>query len=280
MAEKPQKPKAKPAYTPAIKKPGKPKAAPKPAPAPAAKSEGGPEAERIAKRMARAGLCSRREAETWIEQGRVSVNGKKITSPALNVTEADVITVDGAPIAAKEPARLWLYYKPPGLVTTHKDPQGRPTVFSALPKAMPRVISVGRLDLNSEGLLLLTNDGAISRQLELPENAWIRRYRVRGFGTFPEGAMEAMREGVVIAGVHYGSIEITLETHTGRNRWYSVSLREGKNREIRKVFEHFGLQVGRLIRTHYGPFQLAGLEPGQVREVQKKALKASIKGYA
>lgn len=235
-----------------------------------------PAGERIAKRMARAGLCSRREAETWIAEGRVSVNGRKITSPALNVTDADEIAVSGTKLAEKQPARLWLYHKPPGLVTTHKDPQNRPTVFQSLPKTLPRVISVGRLDLNSEGLLLLTNDGALARQLELPATGWIRRYRVRGFGAFPPGALEAMQEGVVIAGVHYGPIEVEVERDTGRNRWYVVSLREGKNREVRRVFEHFGLQVSRLIRISYGPFQLGAIERGQVKEVTKKALESSI----
>ncbi|NCY26666.1 MAG: rRNA pseudouridine synthase, partial [Alphaproteobacteria bacterium] len=188
------------------------------------------EGERIAKRMARAGLCSRREAEAWIAEGRVSVNGKKIDSPALNVTEADEITVSGTKLGQQEATRLWLYHKPSGLVTTHKDPQGRPTVFQMLPKALPRVISVGRLDLNSEGLLLLTNDGALARQLELPATGWIRRYRVRAYGTLPAGAIEAMREGVVIAGVHYGAIDVEIERESGKNRWYVVSLREGKNR--------------------------------------------------
>ncbi len=235
-----------------------------------------PLSERIAKRMARAGLCSRREAEKWIEEGRVKVNGKKITSPALNVTPSDSIVVDGKPIADTEPTRLFLYHKPPGLVTTHKDPEGRPTVFEKLPKTIGRVISIGRLDLNSEGLLLLTNDGNLARKLELPSTGWIRRYRVRMYGGITESMLTEMKAGVTIDGMRYGSVEATLESQRSNNSWMMVSLTEGKNREIRKIFEHFGCQVSRLIRVSYGPFQLGALPKGEVKEVTGKVLKSFI----
>ncbi len=234
--------------------------------------------ERIAKRMARAGLCSRREAEVWIAEGRVSVNGKKISSPALNVSGSDSIKVDGKLLAAKEQARLWLYHKPTGLVTTHKDPEGRPTVFSALPKDLPRVISVGRLDLNSEGLLLLTNDGDLARKLELPATGWIRRYRVRVFGHITPAMISEMKKGVVSEGVHYGPVEAVVDGGKGDNAWLTVSLKEGKNREVRKIFEHFGCKVSRLMRLSYGPFQLGNLEKGEVKEVTGKVLKSFIGG--
>jgi 23S rRNA pseudouridine2605 synthase len=232
--------------------------------------------ERLAKRIAAAGVCSRREAEKLIEEGRVKVNGKTVKTPALNVTMEDTIIVNGKPLAEKEPTRLWLYHKPAGLVTTHKDPEGRPTVFSALPKTLPRVISVGRLDLNSEGLLLLTNDGALARKLELPSTGWIRRYRVRVYGRITPVILEEMKKGVVAGGVHYGSIEASIDSQTGGNSWMTVSLKEGKNREIRKVFEHFDCQVNRLLRLSYGPFQLGGLEKGEVKEVTKKVLASFI----
>lgn len=233
--------------------------------------------ERIAKRMARAGLCSRREAEAWIAAGRVSVNGKKITSPALNVTEDDAIKVDGKLLGAKETTRLWLYHKPTGLVTTHKDPEGRPTVFDALPEGLPRVISVGRLDLNSEGLLLLTNDGDLARKLELPATGWIRRYRVRVFGHMTPAMISEMKKGVVAAGVHYGTVEATVDSVKGDNSWVTVSLKEGKNREVRKIFEHFGCKVSRLMRLSYGPFQLGSLPKGEAKEVTGKVLKSFIR---
>lgn len=236
-----------------------------------------PSSERIAKRMARAGLCSRREAEAWIEEGRVKVNGKKIFSPALNVSAADKITVDGNEVAEKEATRLWLYHKPSGLVTTHKDPEGRPTVFQALPKNMPRVISVGRLDLTSEGLLLLTNDGELARKLELPATGWIRRYRVRAYGAITPKMLDSMKRGLTIDGVKYGSAEATVEQKTGGNSWLTVSLTEGKNREIRKIFEHFDCKVNRLIRIAYGPFQLGNLPRGEVKEVTGKVIKTFIK---
>ncbi len=233
-------------------------------------------AERIAKRMARAGLCSRREAEAWIEAGRVKVNGKKITSPALNVTEKDAVVVDGKLLQAKEQTRLWLYHKPAGLVTSHKDEGGRPTVFQHLPANMPRVISVGRLDLNSEGLLLLTNDGALARKLELPSTGWIRRYRVRVFGEITPTMISEMHKGIVADGVHYGSAEVTVDSKKGDNSWLTVALKEGKNREIRKIFEHFGCSVSRLLRVSYGPFALGALPKGEVKEVTGKVLKTFI----
>lgn len=234
--------------------------------------------ERIAKRMARAGLCSRREAEAWIAEGRVIVNGKKIDSPALNVSESDSIKVDGKLLAAKDVTRLWLYHKPTGLVTTHKDPEGRRTVFDALPKELPRVISVGRLDLNSEGLLLLTNDGDLARKLELPATGWIRRYRVRVFGKITPSMIAEMKKGIVADGVHYGSVEAVVDGGKGDNSWLTVSLKEGKNREVRKIFEHFGCKVSRLMRLSYGPFQLGSLEKGEVKEVTGKVLKSFIGG--
>lgn len=232
--------------------------------------------ERIAKRIARAGVCSRRDAEKLIEAGKVSVNGKKITSPALNVTAEDKIIVNGKLVGDAEKTQLWLYHKPSGLVTTHKDPQGRPTVFDVLPKDMPRVISIGRLDLNSEGLLLLTNDGALARKLELPETGWIRRYRVRAFGSFPAGLLERMQKPLTIEGVRYKAMEVKMESDSGTNRWFEVSIREGKNREIRKIFEHFGLRVNRLIRQSYGPLQLGALKSGEIKEVPGKVLKSFI----
>ncbi len=232
--------------------------------------------ERIAKRMARAGLCSRREAESWIEMGKVKVNGKKITSPALNVTETDLIEVNGQTVGAKEPTSLWLYHKPAGLMTTHKDPEGRPTVFERLPKAMPRVVSVGRLDINSEGLLLLTNDGTLARKLELPSTGWIRRYRVRAYGGITESMITEAKQGAIVEGVQYGSVEIVLESQKGNNSWLQVSLSEGKNREIRRIFEHYGLQVSRLIRVSYGPFQLGAMHSGEVKEVTGKQLRSFI----
>jgi 23S rRNA pseudouridine2605 synthase len=240
---------------------------------PAAKHAG----ERLAKRIARAGLCSRREAESWIEAGRVKVNGRKITSPALNVTAKDAVVVDGKLVQESEVTRLWLYHKPAGLLTTHKDPKGRKTVFDALPKTMPRVISIGRLDLNSEGLLLLTNDGALARKMELPSTGWIRRYRVRAYGGITPSMLEGMKKGVEVDGVQYGSVEAVLDTQKGNNSWLTVALTEGKNREIRKIFEHYGCKVSRLMRISYGPFQLGGLGRGEVKEVTGKVLKSFIK---
>jgi 23S rRNA pseudouridine2605 synthase len=227
---------------------------------------------RIAKAMARAGLCSRREAERWIGQGRVAVNGKVLSTPAFEVGAADKVTVDGKPLPVAETARLWRYYKPRGLVTTHSDPQGRPTVFSALPPELPRVISVGRLDFNSEGLLLLTNSGALARHLELPSTGWLRRYRVRAHGRVTQEQLDALRDGVEIEGVRYGPIEATLDSVQGANAWLTVSLREGKNREVRRVLKSLALDVNRLIRISYGPFQLLDLKPGAVEPVKRRVL--------
>ena len=244
-------------------KPGRPPFRPKklktslPRPAPAAAAL--PErkaAERVAKVIARAGLCSRREAEQWILAGRVSVNGAVIPSPALNVRPADAIVVDGQPLPQRERTRLFLYYKPRGLVTTNSDPEGRPTIFGALPKNLPRLISVGRLDLNTEGLLLLTNDGGLARVLELPETGWLRRYRVRALGRVAQATLDGLRAGIEIDGVRYGAIEATLDREQGFNVWLTFAIREGKNREVRNVLEHLGLKVNRLIRLSFGQFQL------------------------
>ena len=229
--------------------------------------------ERIAKRMARAGVCSRREAERLIESGRVSVNGKKIASPALNVNDSDLVMVDGRAIEDKQPARLFRYHKPSGLVTTAKDPQGRPTVFDNLPKELGRVISVGRLDLTSEGLLLLTNDGGLARHMELPATGWARRYRVRVHGEVDEEKLAALAKGITVEGVRYGNIEALLDKRQGSNAWLTVGLSEGKNREIRKVMAALGLVVNRLIRVSYGPFQLGNLPKGAVEEVPRRVLK-------
>ncbi len=237
-------------------------------------SEGG--SERIAKRLARAGLCSRREAETWIAAGRVAVNGKILASPACNVGSQDRIEVDGQPLAGRERTRLWLFHKPRGLVTTARDPQGRPTVFSALPAMMPRVVSVGRLDLNSEGLLLLTNDGGLARILELPDTGWLRRYRVRVHGEVDGVALARLADGVAVDGVLYGPIEATLDRRQGTHAWLTVGLREGKNREIRKVLGSLGLTVSRLIRVGFGPFQLAELGEGEVREIRVRTLRDQL----
>jgi 23S rRNA pseudouridine2605 synthase len=235
-----------------------------------------PGSERIAKVIARAGLCSRREAEHWIAAGRVSVNGRILTSPALNVSAGDQILVDGALLPQRTRARLWRYHKPPGLVTTHKDPQGRPTVFERLPEALGRVVSVGRLDLTSEGLLLLTNDGQLARHLELPSTGWTRRYRVRVHGWVEESALAGLASGVTIGGIRYGPIEAALERVQGSNAWLTMALHEGKNREIRRVLLALGLDVGRLIRIAYGPFQLGLLERGEVDEVPGKVLREQL----
>ncbi|MFN4312597.1 MAG: pseudouridine synthase [Ferrovibrio sp.] len=235
-------------------------------------SEAEDKGERIAKRLARAGICSRRDAERWIAEGRVVVNGKRLDTPAFLVGPDDRIVVDGKPIAGPEKTRLWLYHKPRGVMTTHKDPQGRPTVFEKLPKDMPRVISVGRLDFNSEGLLLLTNDGELARKLELPATGWLRRYRVRVNGLPHKQHLAELEKGISIEGVAYGPISASVERSQGDNTWLVVSLREGKNREVRRVMEHLGHQVSRLIRVAYGPFQLGSLEPGKTREVPGKVL--------
>ncbi|MBO6826401.1 MAG: rRNA pseudouridine synthase [Sneathiella sp.] len=229
--------------------------------------------ERIAKRIARAGVCSRRDAERWIEAGRVTLNGKKLTTPAVTVDDNDRITVDGKPLPVKERPRLWRYHKPSGLVTSHKDEKGRDTVFSSLPEDFPRVISVGRLDLNSEGLLLLTNDGELARRLELPATGWKRKYRVRVHGHPRESELKRLANGITIEGVKYGSIEATLDSSKGANSWLTISLREGKNREIRRVMEHLEYPVLRLIRVSYGPLQLGELKEGEIEEVKSKILR-------
>jgi len=225
------------------------------------------EGDRIAKVIARAGICSRRDAEKLIGEGRVKLNGELVTSPALNVTENDLVSVDDKPLAQPEAARMWRYHKPSGLVTTHKDEKGRPTVFAGLPKSMGRVVSVGRLDFNSEGLLLLTNDGDIARRMEMPAAGWTRVYRVRLFGKVTQAELDRLAEGTVIDGVKYGPIIADLERAKGVYAWARVSLKEGKNREVKRVMESLGLKVARLIRTSYGPFQLGHLPEGQVEEI-------------
>jgi 23S rRNA pseudouridine2605 synthase len=232
--------------------------------------------ERIAKVMARAGLCSRRAAEEWILAGRVTVNGERITSPALNVTAKDRIAVDGQPLPVRERTRLFLYNKPRNLVTTHDDPQGRPTIFGALPGALPRLISVGRLDFTTEGLLLLTNDGGLARVLELPATGWLRRYRVRAHGKVTQPQLDALRKGIEVEGVRYGAIEARLERVQGANVWLTFAIREGKNREVRNVLSAIGLDVNRLIRVSYGPFQLGDLPEGGVEEVKTRTLREQL----
>jgi 23S rRNA pseudouridine2605 synthase len=236
--------------------------------------------DRIAKVIARAGFCSRRDAEKWIEAGRVSVNGKAISSPALNVLPSDRIIVDGKPVSKENnETRLFRYHKPTGLVTTHKDEHDRPTVFENLPNHLPRLISVGRLDLNSEGLLLLTNDGELSRYLEMPSTGWTRRYRVRAFGHIEQSRLDDLENGVIVDGIKYSKIVAKIDSTQGSNTWMTVSLTEGKNREIRKVMEHLGLQVNRLIRLSYGPFQLGNLSNSAVEEIPTKALKEQVPDF-
>jgi 23S rRNA pseudouridine2605 synthase len=234
------------------------------------------EGERIAKVMARAGLCSRREAEGWITAGRVTVNGEKVASPALNVTPGDRVVVDGKPLPSAERTRLFLYHKPRGLVTTAADPQKRPTIFSALPKELPRLISVGRLDLNTEGLLLLTNDGGLARALELPATGWLRRYRVRAHGKVTQAQLDELRDGITVDGINYGPIEATLDREQTSNVWITFAIREGKNREVRNVLRHLGLHVARLIRISFGPFQLGEIADGQIEEVPTRVLRDQL----
>ncbi|MEP2706954.1 MAG: pseudouridine synthase [Roseibium sp.] len=255
----------------------KPNAKPDPTPAPSALAdETSDRGERIAKVMARAGLCSRREAETWIDAGRVELNGTLLTTPAITVTAKDKVLVDGKPLPLRERTRLWLYHKPKGLVTTNKDPEGRPTVFDRLPDDLPRVLTVGRLDINTEGLLLLTNDGGLARVLELPATGWLRRYRVRAFGKVTQADLDTLKDGVAIEGVLYGAIEATLDKEQGSNIWMTVGLREGKNREVKRVLEHLGLSVNRLIRLSYGPFQLMDLPERDVREIRGRVLRDQL----
>ncbi|MFA5950177.1 MAG: pseudouridine synthase [Hyphomicrobium sp.] len=227
---------------------------------------------RIAKAMARAGLCSRREAERWIADGRVSINGRVLKTPAVEVQPRDRVLVDGKPLPVAEPAQLWRYNKPKGVVTTNNDPQGRPTVFDNLPPGLPRVVSIGRLDFNTEGLLLLTNDGELARHLELPSTGWLRRYRVRAKGRVTQADLDQLKEGVEIEGVRYGPVDATIDSVQGANMWITVGIREGKNREVRKVLSNLMLEVNRLIRISFGPFQLSDLEPGQAEIVRRRVL--------
>ena len=259
---------AKPAAKPAARTPApeKPKGPPK--------SPGEP--MRIAKAMARAGLCSRREAERWIAEGRVSVNGRLLKTPAFEVSGKDKVLVDGKALPSAEPARLWRYHKPRGLVTTHADPEGRPTVFEKMPPELPRVVSIGRLDYNTEGLLLLTNDGALARHMELPATGWTRRYRVRAKGRVTPADLEKIKDGVEIEGVRYGPIEAAIDSVQGANMWLTIAIREGKNREVRKILAHLGVEVNRLIRVSFGPFQLLDLAPGGVEQVKRRTLAEQI----
>jgi 23S rRNA pseudouridine2605 synthase len=231
---------------------------------------------RIAKAIAHAGLCSRRDAEKWIEQGRVAVNGAVLSTPAYVVKPGDKVSVDGKPLPQSEAPRLWRYHKPKGLVTSHKDPQGRKTVFEALPADLPRVVSVGRLDLNTEGLLLLTTDGELARHLELPSTGWLRRYRVRAHGTVTEADLDRLAKGMTIDGVHYGPVEARIDRAQGGNVWLTLGLREGKNREVKRLAQALGLTVNRLIRVSFGPFALGDLAPGAVIEVKQRVLKDQL----
>jgi 23S rRNA pseudouridine2605 synthase len=240
-------------------------------PAPEAQPKVG-EPMRIAKAIAHAGLCSRRDAETWIEQGRVAVNGKVLTTPAHVVSASDRVSVDGKPLPGTGSPRLWRYHKPKGLLTSHKDPQGRKTVFEALPPELPRVVSVGRLDIGTEGLLLLTTDGGLARHLELPSTGWLRRYRVRAHGKVTQEQLDGLRDGVTIDGVHYGPVEGRIDREQGSNVWLMLGLREGKNREVKRLAEYLGLTVNRLIRISFGPFALGDLAPGAVSEVKTRVL--------
>lgn len=234
--------------------------------------------QRVAKVIARAGLCSRRDAERWIEMGRVNVNGKPLITAAMTVLPTDIVEVDGKPLPEREAARLWRYHKPAGLVVSHRDEKDRASVFDKMPEDLPRVISIGRLDINTEGLLLLTNDGGLARLLELPATGWVRRYRVRANGKVTPEALEALKDGLQVDGVQYGPIDAKLDKEQGANVWLTIALREGKNREVKKICEHLGLKVGRLIRTSFGPFQLGELARGAVDEVSQKVLNEQVRG--
>ena len=235
-----------------------------------------PKGDRIAKVIARAGLASRREAERMIAAGLVTVNGKRIDSPALNVTPRDKITVDGKPVGAPEPPRIWRYHKPKGLVTTTRDEKGRDTVFDALPDTLPRVMSIGRLDLNSEGLLLLTNDGGVKRRLELPATGWLRKYRIRVNGTPSDETLQPLRDGITVDGDNFQPMTVTLDRQQGANAWLTVALREGRNREVRRAMQAVGLTVNRLIRVSYGPFLLRDLKPGEVEEIKQRVVRDQL----
>lgn len=234
--------------------------------------------ERVARRIARAGVCSRRDAEKLVAAGRVTVNGIALASPAVNVGAGDVVAIDGTPLPAAEPVRLWRHHKQKGRITAARDPRGRPTVFDDLPADMPRTVTIGRLDFNTEGLLLLTNDGALARVLELPATGWVRRYRVRVHGRVDEAALAGLSKGTTLDGIRYGPVEATLERKTGANAWLRVALTEGKNREVRRLLNHLGLDVTRLIRISFGPFQLGKLEPGGSAEVPAKSLTEQLGG--
>lgn len=256
-------------------KPTRPaKRSPKPTPEATAKKASG--RMRIAKAVAQAGLCSRRDAERWIAEGRIRVNGQTIASPALDVGPTDRITVDSKPLPERQAPAMWRYHKPRGLVTTHRDPQGRETVFDNLPDDLPRVISIGRLDVNTEGLLLLTTDGELARHLELPATGWLRRYRVRAHGNISQEQLDALKDGIEIDGIRYGPIEAVLESRKGANCWIAIGLREGKNREVRNVLASLGLTVNRLIRVSYGPFQLLDLKPGTAEPVKRRVLREQL----
>ena len=235
--------------------------------------------QRVAKVMARAGVESRRGAERMIVEGRVAVNGQVISSPAFNVSDRDRISVDGRPIPRREPPRLWRHHKPVGLVTSARDEKGRSTVFDRLPPHMPRVMPVGRLDLNSEGLLLLTNDGGLKRWLEHPSTGWMRKYRVRAFGEPDETRLKGLSSGMTVDGVRFGPIDVEIDSRKGGNSWLTVGLRQGRNREIRRALDSVGLKVNRLIRISFGPFRLGDLQPGEVQEVRRRVLRDQIGAF-
>ncbi len=238
------------------------------------------EGERIAKYLARAGIASRREAEAMIERGEVRIDGRKLTTPAFKVTGREDIRVNGKRVQAHDPVRVWRYHKPSGLITTTSDPEGRRTIFEELPKALPRTITIGRLDLTTEGILLLTNDGGLARAMELPKTGFIRHYRARAHGQITQDQLDTLKGGITLDdGTRYTSIEAELERETGTNNWINVRLSEGKNREVRKALEHLGLQVNRLIRTQYGPFELSDLRPGAVEEIPSETLRETLKDF-
>jgi 23S rRNA pseudouridine2605 synthase len=239
-------------------------------------ADGAPRGDRIAKWLSRAGVASRRDVERMLAEGVIKLNGRTVSHPATFVSAGDVVQINGRVVDKPDRTRVWRYHKPEGLVTTHRDPEGRPTVFEKLRHQLPRVVSVGRLDLTSEGLLLLTNDGGLARQLELPSNGWLRRYRVRVFGVPNEGALNSLAHGVTVDGVRYGPIEAGVDARKGDNTWLTISLREGRNREVRRVMAHLGLSVSRLIRVAYGPFQLGTLERGGIEEIPARVLREQL----